>query len=541
LLYIYKIFVLTLVSVFLSGIAVGQRLIVERAESNVSVQRENLVRAKKEALKDAKTQVILQAISRFLDYDSMIALEPLLKKHFLEKPDFYIESIRVNKERNSNDLSEFYIQIDTQIFRYRILSTFRKLGLPTINGNIPFREILLIYNANSELRRKRVLFQFLKNLQTRLDPFRIKIKMVDTKDKFLPIEAGFPARLNLLSNKITKDGNVNISALLELNLQLTPKTPKLKKGQLDAQFIFWSQNQELIESNETTTMAEINLPFSVWNEKEIISNILDGLMLKWSPIIQKTIELNKGIGKKIKIIFKGVKGPIEEQQLFKTLFQNNPHWEEINLDKISLNSVSYKGIFLGNKNNIFRNYNFSKDLPFNILNKLWKNNKLVIETKWKEGYANLERYQNSLKEKNLIEKFSINDKNIDPTLQVPLKTFKETYILPFGSQVLDHIRHRGDSTLFKINSPMQKDQNEMLIKILWSRIGPSNLEPKITLFNQNMKQIKSYLLGKKKQITIEYQLTRDNRIIFLRVSDQLGFLEDVAGSYQSFRYVLSVK
>ena len=525
----------------MSGIAVGQRLIVERAESNVSVKRDNLVRAKKEALKDAKNQVILQAISRFLDYDSMIALEPLLKKHFLEKPDIFIESIRVKSERNSNDLTEFNIQIETQIFRYRILSTFRKLGLPRINENIPFREILLIYNANSKLRKKRVLFQFLKNLQTRLNPYRIKIKIVDTKDKYLPIEAGFPARLNLLPNKNAKDVNENISALLELKLQLTPKTPKLKNGEIEAQLIFWSKNQELLESKERTTIAKINIPFSVWNEKEIIPNILDRLMLKWTPIIHKTIEFNKGNGKKIKIIFKGVNGPIEEQQLFKTLFQNNPHWKEINLDKISFNSVSYKGIFLGNKKNIFRNSNLSKDLPFSILNKLWKNNELVIETKWKEVHTNLERYQNSLKEKNLIEKFSINKKNIDPTLQVPLKTFKETYILPFGSQVLDHIRHRGDSTLFKINWTLQKDQNEMLIKILWTRIGPSNLEPKITLFNKNREKIKSYLLGKKKQITIEYQLTKDNRIIFLRISDQLGFLENVAGSYQSFRYVLSVK
>ena len=107
--------------------------------------------------------------------------------------------------------------------------------------------------------------------------------------------------------------------------------------------------------------------------------------------------------------------------------------------------------------------------------------------------------------------------------------------------MFDHIRHRGDSTLFKIDWPLQKKQNKMLIIINWFRIGPSNLEPKITLFNKNKKRIKSYLLGKKKQITFEFQLSNDNESIFLRVSDQLGFLEDVAGSYQSFRYVLSVK
>ena len=236
----------------------------------------------------------------------MIALEPLLKKHFLENPDIFIESIRVTSEKNTNDLSEFNIQIETQIFRYRILSTFRKLGLPKLKEKVPVREILLIYNVNSNLRKKRVLFQFFKNLQIRLDPFRIKVNIVATKDNFLPIESGLQARLNFLPNKNTRDHNGNIMALLELKLLLTPKTPKLENGELEAQFIFWPQNLGLGESQDSTTIAKINLPFSVWNEEEIISDILDGLMLKWGPIIHKIIELNKGNGKKIKLLFKGV-------------------------------------------------------------------------------------------------------------------------------------------------------------------------------------------------------------------------------------------
>ena len=37
-----------------------------------------------------------------------------------------------------------------------------------------------------------------------------------------------------------------------------------------------------------------------------------------------------------------MKGPIEEQILFKTLFQNNTRWKEINLDTIFKNSHSQK-------------------------------------------------------------------------------------------------------------------------------------------------------------------------------------------------------
>ena len=538
---INKILVLILISLFFSGKAIGQRLIVERAESNVLVQRDNLVRAKIEALKDAKNQVILQAVSRFLDFESMITLEPILKKHFLENPDIYIESIRVTREGNTNDFSEFNIQIETQIFQHLILSTFRKLGIPKLKEKIPVRKVILLYNANSALRKKGVFFQFIKNLQIRLDPFRIKAKIINTKDNYLPIESGLPARLNFLPNKNNKDRNGNILALLELKLQLKHKTSKLEKGDLEAKLIFWSQKKGLSNYLDSSSIAEINLPFSVWNEEKIISEILDGLMLKWNPIIQKTIELYKRNGKNLKLNFNGVTGPIEEQVLFKTLFQNNPNWKEINLDKISLNTISYKGIYLGVKKNIFLNYNFSKDVPFKISKKFWKNNQLFIDTKWKELYTNLERYQKDIKGNHLHEKSELKESKTNPILQVPLKKFKQTYILPFESPVLDHIRHRGDSTLFKIDWPLKKEKNKMIIKIHWSRIGISNLEPKITLFNKKKIRIKSYLIGKKKHFTIEHQLTNDNRTIFLKVSDQIGFLEDVAGSYQSFRYVLSVK
>ena len=89
----------------------GQSLFIEEAESTVVIQRDNLVRAKAEALKDAKAQVILQAVGRFLDFNSTVSLKPLLRKHFLEQPDFFIESIRVIGEENTSDLTEFTLKI----------------------------------------------------------------------------------------------------------------------------------------------------------------------------------------------------------------------------------------------------------------------------------------------------------------------------------------------------------------------------------------------------------------------------------------------
>ena len=126
---IRKLLIALLLGGLLSTPLLGQSLFVEQAESTVVIQQDNLVRAKAEALKDAKAQVILQGVARFLDFNDTVSLKPLLLQHFLKQPDDFIESIRVISEENTSDLTEFTIKIETQIFRSRLLSAFRKLGL----------------------------------------------------------------------------------------------------------------------------------------------------------------------------------------------------------------------------------------------------------------------------------------------------------------------------------------------------------------------------------------------------------------------------
>ena len=162
---------------FLGLQLMGQNILVERAESSVIINRDNLVRAKADALKDSKGQAIMQAVARYLDYSSMVTLDPLLKNYFFENPDDYIESIRIINERNTEDLSEFTINIETRIFQSRIISVFRKLGLPTLEERIAFKDYYLIYNAEIEFRQNDYVNNILEQLETLLRPYRIRIKI----------------------------------------------------------------------------------------------------------------------------------------------------------------------------------------------------------------------------------------------------------------------------------------------------------------------------------------------------------------------------
>jgi len=535
-----KLLIVFLICGLLSTPLLGQSLFIEEAESTVVIQRDNLVRAKAEALKDAKAQVILQAVGRFLDFNSTVSLKPLLQQHFLEQPDFFIESIRVISEGNTSDLTEFTIKIETQIFRSRLLSVFRKLGLPTQEERISSRDVFLFYNADNALRQPRVLDNFLAQLQTRLSPYRIRPKIIIIKNSKSALAGGLPARMELLANKTTENSDGTAFALLELKLRLSPQPEQSQQGQLSTELIFWSQKADIPESSRSATRARAKLSYTSWQTEKIIPLILDKLLLEWTPVILKTLEVDQGLAELLKLKFKGIPGPIEEQLLIKTLFQNNPRWEKLNLTTISSKYLTYQALYLGKQGTILREFRAPPEAPFRITSVYWENTFLVIKVKWKETPATLEPFVNSVLESGLDESDSTEEELPQPNLQVPLRTLKQTYSLPLKSSVYDHIRHRGDSTLFRIESPFDKETEETnnVLSLSWSRLGKTNLRPKLILFDQNRKRVKSYRLGKKKKFKFKFKMPEGNQAFYLRISDEVGFLEDVTGSYQSFRYVL---
>ena len=526
---------------FLSAPLMGQNLLVEQAESTIKIKQDNLVRAKAEALKTAKGNVVLQAVARFLDFESMIYLKPLLIQQFFEHPDFYIESIRVISEGNTADLTEFTLNIETRIFHSRLLAAFRKLGLVTEQERIPFMDVYLIYDADHALRQTRVLNLFLEQLQIRLRPYRIRTRVILTKGRKLPIEAGLPARLALLPLKSAEKRNGTNVALLELKLRLSPQPEKSPQGKLIAQLIFWSQKRDFSESSISTTMATAEISYKTWNTNVIIPEILDQLLLQWTPVMQHIVTVNQVSGAQVKLKFKGLPGPIEEQQLIKTLFRNNPRWKKVSLDTISSNFVSYKALFLGPLKQIIQEFRSPKNAPFRITSVNWEDNDLVVQVEWNEVPMPLELFETTLTDDVFSEIDSEENYIPEPEYQVPLRTFKQTFKLPFAKAVYDHIRHRGDSTLFRIEVPKNMNVNEenKLINLAWFRLGTTHLNPELTIFDQNRNRKKSYLLLRRKQFTFQYKIPVGEEAFYLRISDEVGFLKGVAGSYQSFHYVLT--
>ena len=192
-------------------------------------------------------------------------------------------------------------------------------------------------------------------------------------------------------------------------------------------------------------------------------------------------------------------------------------------------------------NKMLKEFVLPHDSQFKISEIKWENNYLVVNVTWHELIASLESYF-TLDEANDIGEETEESNLPIPDFKVPLSPFKQTYSLPLTSTVYDKIRHRGDSTLFMIIADKKNESYEekKLIKITWNRLGPTHLRPKLTIYDYNRKRMKGYLLKRKKHFSFQYLLPQGNDGFYLKISDEIGVLEGVAGSYQSFRYFLTV-
>ncbi|SVC10345.1 uncharacterized protein METZ01_LOCUS263199, partial [marine metagenome] len=65
----------------------AQNLIIDQVRRAVPVLRENLVRAKQEALLEGKRSLVENAIMRFLDGEDIQIIKPVLEEHVLKEPD----------------------------------------------------------------------------------------------------------------------------------------------------------------------------------------------------------------------------------------------------------------------------------------------------------------------------------------------------------------------------------------------------------------------------------------------------------------------
>ena len=112
------------------------------------------------------------------------------------------------------------------------------------------------------------------------------------------------------------------------------------------------------------------------------------------------------------------------------------------------------------------------------------------------------------------------------------------FYLPIESSVYAELSNRGSSHWFFLDLPKEVKANW---KISWNVLGSTKLQPEIFLLDSKRKRINQQLMMKKKAITINYENMPENGKLFLRISDEIGYIKSSIGGYQSFRYVIRVE
>lgn len=505
----------------------AQNLIVEQTHTAVAVRRENLDQAKQEALSQGKRLLVKRAIERFLDDESMRILAPVLDRHLLESPDLLIDSFRVINEETSDDRTEFTITLEARIFRTRLLTSLRNLGLTTRSEQVPAQKVLLLHDSDTYLSQP-VLKLIRQEMRKRMAPYHVEILEMEKPD--LPHS---PSNMQGFLAQTGFSKNLAAGAIpLMLSVKMTPREgySETESGVADALLQLWdADDQYVIAEVHAQTMTQSSEP-QLW-----VRQLLDELMLVWHKVMGSLHALNRGESL-VKITISGLPGPAQEQQLLKDLFQDNSRWQNLKLYALSRDHVVYQAVFSGKKKLVEQQLRKRLGPSFQLKNLQWKDTAiLTLELEWDEIPVMLERYTQVMEvEEFYAETGSTGDPIPDPELQVPLTIFKSVYELPLGVVVYDQIRHRGDSTTYRLNS-LQQNQT---VSLDWFRLGKSNLKPLISLLDVNQNLIKRHYLGNKKKFRLRFRASKDETVIYIRISDETGYVEGIGGSFQFVHYLL---
>ena len=506
----------------------AQNLIIDQVRQAVPVLRENMVRAKQEALLEGKRSLVENAIMRFLVEKDMQIIKPVLEEHVLKEPNHVFDSFRVIEEEVFEDRTMFALTLEGRIFRSRLLATLRQLGLSTIGEQLPAQRVALILDHKGPLSAEITGQQLTNLLKVRLRPYRLRLDSLFLWKGELTAEN--------LGSWLGREKKTSALKPIPLVLSLKSKSDpeKIPSDQQENGGIlleFWNaENPNLIANVAAETVSASEQP------DVFIEELMDQLMLVWHPLL-RSLNSSRRQEKQVRIHISGLPNPIQEQNFIKHIFLDQTKWKNLSLYALKRDSVVYQVSYTGKKKQIL------KDISRNLIGTLfklkalrWENaENLFIVVNWLEKPALLNAYV-PVKE---VEEFFMQEDEFaksapEPELMVPVPSDGADYELPVNTVVYGQIRNRGDSTTFRIDSLNETSE----LNFTWYRIGETNLRPMITLFNAKQETVKRVQLRGYKRFRFSYIVPSGDSTMFIRISEETGAIEGVTGSFHFFHYLL---
>jgi len=127
--------------------------------------------------------------------------------------------------------------------------------------------------------------------------------------------------------------------------------------------------------------------------------------------------------------------------------------------------------------------------------------------------------------------------NIPTHVEVePNNTSQNTNIFQENTLLLGLISSRADEDIYQISGK----ENETTLVINWTRFGKTALSPQLKLYDEQFQHLGTYKIrGSQTSLRIQYEHEDQfSQKIFLRISDEVGFIQGETGGFKSYRYLL---
>ncbi|MGK5093838.1 hypothetical protein WDW89_17725 [Deltaproteobacteria bacterium TL4] len=581
----FVIIILLLVSCPLS--LFSQEIIEEQGEAVATVYHENFVRAKRESQFKAKQKIIFKALGSLVDDSVLTRLKPLIEEKFLIEPETFIASSEVLRGEISEDSREYISNIQASVFRTSLIRLLQKLYIPLKNHPVRTKTLVLWYDPQAYFWQMPQQTLVLKALNQHFSFYALQTtevlslspeqsQLLDQGKNFL-----FP-QLTITEERQFFLDEKKLDFLQEFKILSTeasfPQLPHttvmpqvLQNKKTDAYAVLSISPKQWSFSKENNSSAPITLTFRLYHPEDgsllaqtkveqtfpssgglesLIKDMLSQLDLRWNTTLAELANLDQDLGAPIHIKLRGVPGPQQEEHLVKTLLLNDLRWKQVKLHTIAGNYVVYSGYYLGERQKLISELRKKEDALYVLQSIAWEEGTLSLNTEWIPQVSFLEPFvptrfmdqwfENQPKDEESSEPGVFDKKQRlpppRPQLQVPQNQVKTTYRLPWSIPVYDHIKRRGESTMFQVLSDKTKGKIQITLDIL----GKTNLSPILSLYDQKRQLIERYRVDPSKTFSLEYEFAMDQFQLFILVDDEYGYVRGIIGSYQFFHYILQV-
>ncbi|MBF0280630.1 MAG: hypothetical protein HQM13_22740 [SAR324 cluster bacterium] len=501
----------------------AQNLAVLQGEATVPVLSENLVLAEENAIFLAKQSILKDLLSQSIAPQILKQAQKLIDANILEKPDRFIESIRLIDSKESTDLSQFSVLLEARIFQSKLISVLRGLNIALPSD--PVRHVNMFYNAKAPFWGNAQKKNTLLTLNRLLSPYRIVI------GKTMPLASEWWESLKNKPNQalpaelLVRKKN---STFLVMDFDQGRLEKKKQKKELS---IILTLKLYEASTGQFLTETRVSGIFKNRQQRQGMTQLLEKISLNWNPLVSALIETDQKSGSRIMVKLSGFKTPLQESEFIKTVFKSNG-LRQFFIYKIVKDYVVYQAVYSGNRETLLSQLKKTEHPNFKINNLQWQKNQLEIEVQWTEKPTPLESYLPIQPVEDWIETHRIPD----PQKKVPSDRIKTTYELPESTAVYDFLRSRGDSTSFKIDWAQPGDS----LAGTWQKIDRTRMNPILSIFDAQGNLVEQHSPEREGGIHFEYQLPQNETHFYIRISDQIGYIEGESGSYLSLHYVLKI-